>query len=401
MTSARLVRFTVVAFAAACLAGCDKTETAKPVPGVSGPAASRPVDAAPVAAAQPTPPPPPSSSEPIPAFGATPAPAAPAQPVGRAEDILVSVNGKGLTRGELMETVRDRLGPQMDRIPPEQLNMILKEFSDKMVDQFVNQTLAVAIVSNVTVTAEEEAATLKEVKSQLPPGRDLDEAMASDPKVAAQIREQIAMLAKADKLLGDKIAVADKDVDDFIEKNKEGLQMPERVRASHILKKFDPTDTAETKAAKKKALEDIRAELLKGADFAEMARKHSDCPSKQVGGDLGEMPREKTVKEFSDAAFSQKVNEIGPIVETEFGYHVIRVADHPQAGMMPRDQIAGIVKNMKRQEQLDVLIKAARPKANIKYFPATMEATKAPETAPASPAVAAPPAPAAPTPAEK
>ena len=70
---------------------------------------------------------------------------------------------------------------------------------------------------------------------------------------------------------------------------------------------------------------------MKGDDFAEIARKNSDCPSKEVGGDLNFIRKGQTVKPFEDAAFSQKKNAIGPVITTEYGYHIIQVLDRKPA----------------------------------------------------------------------
>ena len=92
--------------------------------------------------------------------------------------------------------------------------------------------------------------------------------------------------------------------------------------------------TEQLKAAnekKREKMEDIRKQLLEGADFEELATKHSDCKaSKNKGGDLGEFGRGKMVKAFENAAFSQKVGEIGPVVESPYGFHVIKVTAHAQ-----------------------------------------------------------------------
>lgn len=88
-----------------------------------------------------------------------------------------------------------------------------------------------------------------------------------------------------------------------------------QVKASHILVK------------KRSEAEKILEELKKGASFAELAKNHSECPSKKRGGDLGWFGRGKMVPEFEKAAFSLKKGELSDIVKTQFGYHIIKVTD--------------------------------------------------------------------------
>lgn len=86
-----------------------------------------------------------------------------------------------------------------------------------------------------------------------------------------------------------------------------------------------------TNELKRAKLEAVRRQLLAGADFADMARNVSECPTAKKEGDLGEFPRGKMLKTFEDAAFSQAVGEIGPVIETRFGYHIIKVTAHSAA----------------------------------------------------------------------
>jgi len=85
-----------------------------------------------------------------------------------------------------------------------------------------------------------------------------------------------------------------------------------KVKVSHIL------------VEKKSEAEKILKQLKEGADFAELARKHSTCPSKKNGGNLGFFTRGRMVKEFEKAAFDLKKGELSDIVKTEFGYHIIK-----------------------------------------------------------------------------
>jgi peptidyl-prolyl cis-trans isomerase C len=102
---------------------------------------------------------------------------------------------------------------------------------------------------------------------------------------------------------------------------------PQVVSVRHILIAAPPKMDDQTRQQRKTKAEEIRAQLLKGANFAEMAARYSDCPSKTKGGSLGMFRRGKMVKPFEDAAFSQRVGEIGPVIETVYGYHIVQVMD--------------------------------------------------------------------------
>jgi peptidyl-prolyl cis-trans isomerase C len=127
------------------------------------------------------------------------------------------------------------------------------------------------------------------------------------------------------------------------------------------------------KAEKKARAEELRKELLAGVDFAALTKKHSDCPSKERGGDLGSFPRGQMVKPFEEAAFSQAVNEIGPIVATEFGFHLIQVLDRQEAQVMPLDKeaktrITPYLEQQKQQGAFEGLVKRLKANANIVVY---------------------------------
>ena len=108
-----------------------------------------------------------------------------------------------------------------------------------------------------------------------------------------------------------------------------------------------------------------------GADFAELAKKHSDCPSKAKGGDLGSFPRGGMVPPFEKAAFSQKVGKLGPVVTTKFGYHLVKVTKKNKAGKTPlaevKDKIEDHLLKTKKQDVVMKKIGDLRAKADIKY----------------------------------
>ncbi len=103
--------------------------------------------------------------------------------------------------------------------------------------------------------------------------------------------------------------------------------MAEQVRASHILLMYAGSERSTATRSKDEAaqqIEQIAAQLTGGADFADMASTHSDCPSRARGGDLGAFGRGMMVGAFEDAAFGLEVGATSDVVETPFGYHLIR-----------------------------------------------------------------------------
>ena len=95
--------------------------------------------------------------------------------------------------------------------------------------------------------------------------------------------------------------------------------MTDRIRASHILRNLDGRSLEDAL----KQIEDIKTAIDGGAEFADQAREHSDCPSSRSGGDLGDFGRGAMVPAFEEAAFALGVDEVSQPVETEFGYHLI------------------------------------------------------------------------------
>ena len=118
---------------------------------------------------------------------------------------------------------------------------------------------------------------------------------------------------------------------DFVKKKEvEDSGQPSEVKASHILVSFKGADRADDQVVRSKKEAKAEAERIRkmiveeGKDFAELARKHSDGPSKTKGGDLGKFKFEVMAKPFSEAAFALSVGSVSEVVETGFGFHVIK-----------------------------------------------------------------------------
>jgi peptidyl-prolyl cis-trans isomerase D len=122
-----------------------------------------------------------------------------------------------------------------------------------------------------------------------------------------------------------RVKLTEDDIRDYYESNLDEFKTPKTVEARHILIKVDQNaDPQQVESARKKA-EEILKLAKQGQDFAELARKYSEGPTRTKGGYLGTFRREEMVKPFSDKAFSMNAGEISEPVRTPFGWHIIKV----------------------------------------------------------------------------
>jgi peptidyl-prolyl cis-trans isomerase D len=151
--------------------------------------------------------------------------------------------------------------------------------------------------------------------------------------------------------------ITNSEIEDYYKKHIKMYQEPEQVRARHILIKPD-NNKKEAKAKIERILKEVKA----GKSFEELAKKYSACPSKNRGGDLGFFGRGRMVKPFEDAAFSLKVGEVSDIVETSFGFHIIKLEEKKQARTIPlseaKEGIKNIIYNQKAKAKAEKIAKA-------------------------------------------
>ena len=291
--------------------------------------------------------------------------------------VVVTVGDKKLTEGELGQRMDRMLSAQgMDGMPPEQLGAMRDKLRKNVVEAFVAQTVLEkeADAQKIAVTPEQVTERLEKIKKQIPEGADfaaiLKDAGTTEDKVRDEIKRDMQIVALIEKQAPVE-AVTDKEAQEFYTASKEQFDVPETVHARHILVLCDKNADDAAMAAKKKTADDARQKLVDGADFAALAKQVSECPSKQQGGDLGTFPKGRMVKEFEEAAFAQKTNDIGPVVKTEFGYHIIQVLAHNQAGTKAFDEVKDDVKtyltqNRKQQAAVKYVGELVK-KADVKY----------------------------------
>jgi len=194
----------------------------------------------------------------------------------------------------------------------------------------------------------------------------------TEDALKSQFLRGMAIQTFIEKEIAQKIAVPDKEIKEYYDSHPESFKQPEQVQASHILVKVDPKAEASVKAEARKKIQEIQDRLKKGEDFSALAKEASQCPSSAKGGDLGYFRRGQMVKPFEAVAFSLKPGEVSDIVETKFGFHLIKVKDKkPEATTPYKDAKERIVENLKRekvQKEVDLYVAKLKGEAKVEKF---------------------------------
>ena len=282
------------------------------------------------------------------------------------------VNGQEIS-GEAVQFELDRLvrfymshGMTMDEVKRN-----LAKLEEKALDQAIGAKLLLdrALEIELPVTAADVDAEVERVKAQIGGEENYKKALEAQGISEANFRKELEKGARVNMLVNQACAhisdPTEEEVAAFYEAHKAEYVEEPKVLCQHILVKG-----ADDKALDK--IKDIRERIVSGkADFAEEAKKNSDCPSGQEGGSLGWFGRGMMVPEFDKVAFEMKKGEISGVVTTQFGYHIIYKADEKGGGQLTlidvHDQIKDLMRHENRGRAMDAFVAELREKAKIEF----------------------------------
>jgi peptidyl-prolyl cis-trans isomerase C len=355
---------TVAVLAAA--AGCNKdksTPAAQPgtAAGTPAPAASAPATAPGTPAA--------------PGAAAAPAgqPAMPAVKPVAAElpEVIATVNGEKIGREEFQLAVRNLEAQAGGAVPPEQRDMVYRQVLDRIVGYklLVQESRA----RKIAAPPWDVDKRLAEIKGQFPSEQAFAQVMQQRGMSADRLRQEtaeaIAVNSMLEKEIESTLAVPDADAKKFYDENKARFRQSEGVRTSHILLRVPPNADAAAKQKVRAEIEGLLAQVKKGADFAALAKQHSQDGSAQNGGDLGFVTRGQTVPPFDQAVFSMKAGQVSGVVETQFGFHILKVGEARPARDVTFDeakaQITDYLKQQVREKKGQAFVEQLKAKAKV------------------------------------
>ncbi|MDF7826823.1 peptidylprolyl isomerase [Pontiellaceae bacterium B12227] len=290
--------------------------------------------------------------------------------------VVVRVNGEDITRGEILEMMNVAMQQLAGRVSPQQLPQVQGQMYEQIKNDLITKKLIDAAVAkaNVAVDAAEVTEAIEQIKTRIPAGQSLETALAAQGTSMEELTENIKNDMATRKFLETKTVgveeATEAEAKEFYDSNPDNFKKQESVAASHILIKTDGATNDVAKAELKAELEGIRAKIIAGEiTFEDAAKGHSGCPSSAQGGSLGTFGKGQMVPEFEVAAFTQEINEVGDIIETQFGYHIVKVTERAEEGTVEYDeakeQIVAYLSGQKKQEAVAAFIKSLRDSATI------------------------------------
>jgi peptidyl-prolyl cis-trans isomerase C len=321
------------------------------------------------------------------------------------DEVAVIINGDRVMESEVEEEMQARL--RNAPLSPEQMEQMRARLRPRVVDLLINDHLINGEVKAnglKIVEKELQEAIQKELRSYLAQtgmsredfaqrirqatGKSLEEFLQERAKEES-FREAYLQVQYIKQKYPDEVKVTDEEVQASYDEDVDArYKKPAEVRASHILIDTRQAKNEEERQAALAKAKEVLAEVKKeDADFAALAKEHSACPSSARGGDLGFFPRHgrgAMVEPFGAAAFDLKVGEISDVVETQFGYHIIKVTERHDAETTPLEQVAPAIRAQLEQQKVGVKLQERvnelREAATIEYPPGKEPPPPAPPT---------------------
>jgi peptidyl-prolyl cis-trans isomerase C len=281
------------------------------------------------------------------------------------DTVIATVNEAEILQSDIDFIFATFVAPQVQQqmqgqeLPADQKAQV----EQNILDQLIVQKLILEEASQLNITGDETELQkqIDEAKEYLPD--------ADMERLEQLLRNDLAVQQTIQDLVVAKIDVSDEEIQGYYDERQEQFLEPEQVKASHIIVMLEADADQDTKDAARQRIDEVLVKANAGEDFAELAKEFSEGPSKDTGGDLGFFGRGQMVPEFEDAAFAMNPGDISDIVETQFGYHIIKVTEKKAERQIPleeaTEQIRQTLLDERTNTEVPTWIEALRANAVI------------------------------------
>jgi peptidyl-prolyl cis-trans isomerase C len=287
------------------------------------------------------------------------------------------INGVVITKEQFNKELNihlDRVARQGRQLPDSQLAALKEDILNGLIEREL--LYQESRKEGIKIQQPAVEGQLADIKKRFPSEEQFKVALTqmnlSEAEVRAQIERGLAIRELINQQITNKITVTEAQTKAYYDSNPQMFKQPEQVKASHILIKVDAGAVEAQKKEARQKIENVQQKVKNGDDFAQLAKEYSEGPSKTRGGDLGYFQRGQMVKPFDDAAFSMKKDEVSGIVETRFGYHIIKVYDKKPAQTLAyadvKERLSERIKQEEVEKQAAEYISQLKKEAKIEKF---------------------------------
>jgi peptidyl-prolyl cis-trans isomerase C len=287
-------------------------------------------------------------------------------------EVVARVNATDITRKELLrraEALRNQM-PSFETGP----DFYQRVLADLVSGELLYQSGA---ARGLVPSEQEVEAEIQAQKGRLSTEADFQKVLDSQgitlEELRVEMKKEIAIQNLIEKEIIPSLSVTEEEKKKFYQDNAARMTHPQQFRAAHILIGTGEKPTAEQEAEAKKKAAAIHGMLEAGQDFADLARRNSDDPgSKDNGGELPWMSPGQTVPPFEAAALALLPGQLSGVVETQFGYHIIRLLEKREAGAMSYEEAEGrideFLKRRGLQQKIEAELERLRAAARVEVF---------------------------------
>ncbi len=289
--------------------------------------------------------------------------------------VLARVNGEAIEKWEFDNAVKRVEARAGGPVPQEKRDQVLRSVLDQLVAYHLLAQESRA--RKLEVSEADVEAQMGQARQSFPTEDAFTQGLAAQGITVDQLRQQARTGLQVQKVIeaevASKISVPDAEVSAFYQQNLDKFKQGDSVHASHILigvpQGATPAQKAQARTKAQAALKQVRG----GADFAVVARAQSQDPgSAPNGGDLGFFPQGQMTPTFEEAAFTLKPGTVSGVVETPFGFHIIKVHERRAARTAPLAEVGGQIKEFleqgQRETKLEQFVEQVKTKSKVEIL---------------------------------
>lgn len=278
------------------------------------------------------------------------------------EEIIARVNNQVVTLSDYQKAgqgLAQEVQQDCPNCTPDRIQALVKEREKNLLRDMIDQQLLIERAKDMNISVETDLIKrLDEVRKEnnLASMEDLEKAVESQgiawEDYRTQLRNSLMTQEVIRREVGGRMDIGNDEVKQYYEAHKEQFNRPEEVALAEIFLSTEGKSPEEMAAVRTRA-EDLRNRVVKGEDFAELAKRYSGGSTAQQGGDLGVFEHGQLAKQLEDAVFPLEKGQISEVIQTKTGFEILKVLDHFQAGLQPLDKVEGEITNHIYQEKME------------------------------------------------